>query len=135
MADNRFLRKQRVLSLMQRIPPAVRSVARDALDEQTVFLVEQIRPRVPKDEGELRESLNWRRNPRGDVIRNIITEGLNQEGDPGNHKAFAVEFGRPDMEPQPHFFPTYRANKRKMQNAIQKRIRATIARIWGGPGK
>jgi hypothetical protein len=135
MADNRFLGKARALNRMRQIPPAVRRVAREAVDEQAAFLVEQIRPNVPKDEGDLANSLNWRRSLRGDRIGAIITEGANDET--LGRKARAVEFGRPAsaesgaMEAQPHFFPTYRANKRKMQNAIQKRIRATIARIWG----
>lgn len=116
---------------MRLIPPAVRAAARNGLDSEAAFLVEQIRPNVPKDEGELADSLEWHRNPRGDKISVVVTEGRNQEGDPAGRKARAVEFGRPDMEAQPHFFPTYRAHKRKMQNRIQKAVRTAIRRIWG----
>lgn len=129
MAENRFLQKQRVLGLMARIPAQVRSVAREAVDEQAAYLVEQIRPNVPRDEGELADSLEWHRNARMDKIGVVVTEGT--KDDTQGRKARAVEFGRPDMEAQPHFFPTYRAHKRKMQNAIQRRVRATIRRIWG----
>lgn len=129
MASNRFAGKERALNRMRQIPVAVRSVAREAVDEQAAFLVEQIRPNVPRDEGDLADSLEWRRNPRGDKISVVVTEGA--KDDTQGRKARAVEFGRPDMEAQPHFFPTYRANKRKMQNAIQKRVRAAIRRIWG----
>lgn len=130
MADNRFVRKQKVLSLMARIPADVRRVAREAVDEQAAYLVEQIRPAVPRDQGDLADSLEWRRSPRIDRIGVVITEGA--KDDTQGRKARAVEFGRPDMEAQPHFFPTYRANKRKMRNAINRRIRAAIRKIWGG---
>jgi hypothetical protein len=129
MADNRFVRKQKVLALMARIPGDVRRVAREAVDEQAAFLVERIRPAVPREHGDLADSLEWRRSPRMDKIGVIITEGA--KDDTQGRKARAVEFGRPDMEAQPHFFPTYRANKRKMRNAINRRIRAAIRNIWG----
>jgi hypothetical protein len=130
MADNRFIRKQKVLSLMARIPADVRRVAREAVDEQAAYLVEQIRPAVPRDHGDLADSLEWRRSPRMDKIAVVITEGAKDET--LGRKARAVEFGRPDMQAQPHFFPTYRANKRKMRNAINRRIRTAIRKIWGG---
>jgi hypothetical protein len=130
MADNRFIRKQKVLSLMARIPADVRRVAREAVDEQAAYLVEQIRPAVPRDHGDLADSLEWRRSPRMDKIAVVITEGA--KDDTLGRKARAVEFGRPDMQAQPHFFPTYRANKRKMRNAINRRIRTAIRKIWGG---
>lgn len=129
MADNRFVRKQKVLSLMARIPPEIRRVAREAVDEQAAFLVEQIRPAVPRDQGDLADSLEWRRLARTDRIGVVITEGAKDATQ--GRKARAVEFGRADMEAQPHFFPTYRANKRKMRNAINRRVRAAIRRIWG----
>ncbi len=129
MAENRFLRKERVLALMAKLPAEVRAEARAAVDEQAAFLVEQIRPNVPRDHGDLAESLEWHRNSKIEKLGVVITEGAND--DTQGRKARAVEFGRPDMEAQPHFFPTYRANKRKMQNAIQKRVRGRIRRIWG----
>lgn len=129
MANNRFAGRERALNRMRQIPVAVRSVAREAVDEQAAILVEQIRPNVPRDEGDLADSLEWHRVARGDKISVAVTEGADDET--RGRKARAVEFGRPDMDAQPHFFPTYRANKRKMQNGIQKRVRATIRRIWG----
>jgi hypothetical protein len=131
VAENRFLRKQRVLQIMAAIPPAVRVAAREGLDEQSAFFVEQVRPRVPREHGDLADSLEWHRNLRGDKISNVITEGRNQPKDPKNRKARAVEFGRPDMAAQPHFFPTYRANKRKMSNAVMKKVRTVIRKLWG----
>jgi HK97 gp10 family phage protein len=130
--DNRFARKGAVLQKLRRLPVAIRIEARKALDDEAKFLVDQIRPHIPREEGELADSLEWHRNPRGDKIGVIITEGRNQEGDPLDRKARAVEFGRPDMAAQPHFYPTYRAHKRKMANRVVRRVRKVIRAIWGG---
>lgn len=141
MANHRFTGRERLARRLRQLPVEARIAARDSLDEQAAYLTEQIRSAVPRDEGDLAASVEWHRSPSRARIRVVITEGLGQEGDPKNRKAHAVEFGRPDssesgfMEPQPHFFPTYRANKRKMQNAIQKRVREAIRRMWGGGGK
>lgn len=139
MVNHRFIGRDRLIRRMREIPVVARSAARDSLDSQAAFLVEQIRPNVPRDEGDLADSLEWHRSPSRARIRVIITEGAND--DTLGRKARAVEFGRPAsaesgaMEAQPHFFPTYRANKRKIQNAIQKAVRDAIRRIWGGGGK
>lgn len=133
MVNHRFIGRDRLIRRLRQLPVEARTAARDALDEQAAYLVEQIRPNVPRDEGDLADSLEWHRSPSRARIRVIVTEGA--DDDTRGRKARAVEFGRPDMEAQPHFFPTYRANKRKMQNAIQKRVREAIRRIWGGGRK
>lgn len=130
MADNKFDRKAAVLARMRQIPVRMRVAAREQLDAQAAFLVEQIRPNVPRDHGDLAESLNWKRNPRGDKIGVIVTEGADDET--RGRKARAVEFGRPDMAAQPHFFPTYRAFKKRIGRAIAKSAKAAARAIWGG---
>lgn len=131
MADNRFRGKERALRRMREIPVAVRREARKQLDEAGADLVQRIRPAVPVEEGELRDSVEWHRNPRGDKIGVVVTEGAGQEGDPLNRKARAVEFGRDDMAAQPHFHPTYRANKRRLMNKAMRGVRAVVRAIWG----
>lgn len=135
MAKHKFIGKERLLKRMKEIPVRVRIEAREALNEQAAFLVENIRPNVPREHGDLADSLNWKPNPRMDKIGVIITEGAND--DTLGRKARAVEFGRPEsaeagaMEAQPHFFPTYRALRRRMKAAVNRRIRNVVKRIWG----
>lgn len=137
MADNRFTGKDRLFARMQKIPLAARIAARDELDKQAAKLVEQIRPRVPKDEGDLAASLeSHRQSDRATAglarITVVVTEGANDET--LGRKARANEFGRGGdnpMEARPHFFPTYRANKRRIQNAVQRKVRAAIRKVWG----
>lgn len=135
MADNRFQNRARLLKKLKAIPAAVRAAVRAEMDAQAACLVEQIRPAVPRDHGDLADSLEWRRNLRGDKIGVIITEGGNdpsaRDGKPGS-KARAVEFGRPDMAAQPHFFPIYRANKRRIRAAVIKAARNAIRKEFGG---
>jgi hypothetical protein len=135
MAENRFDRRAAVIRRLAAIPQAVRAAARDGVNIEAAFMAERIRSRVPRDEGELAASVEWHPNPRLDKIGAVVTEGRGQENDPLNRKARAIEFGRPDAEAQPHFFPTYRAEKRAVQNRIQKRVRSAIGRIWGSSSK
>lgn len=129
MADNQFTNRKRAIARMRALPSAVRAAARAELDVQTAFLVEQIRPNVPKEHGDLAASLEWHRSPRRDKLVNIVTEGRNQPGDDKGRKARAVEFGRPDMAAQPHFFPTYRANKKRIARALMMAVRAAIKKV------
>lgn len=128
MADNRFTNKRRALDRMSKIPVVARVAARNALDAEGAFLVERIRPNIPVEHGDLADSLEWHRNPRNDKISIVITEGRGQDYDA---KSLAIEFGRHDRVAQPHFYPTYRAYKRQIQNRIQKAIRVVVRRVWG----
>jgi len=132
MADNRWDRKAAVLARMKAIPPQVRADMRGAVDQQAAFLTEQIRPNVPKDEGELADSVEWHRNNRGDKIGAVITEGANDET--LGRKARANEFGRGGdnpMEARPHFFPTYRAFKKRINRALNAVGKRAAGKHWG----
>lgn len=140
MPENTFDRKAKVLAIMDSIPQELRGVLEAKVDEQGEFLVNQIRPLIPVDEddkehgGELRDSLEWHRNPNPAKIGVVVTEGLNQTGDPENRKGRANEFGRGGenpMEARPHFFPTFRANKKKISSRILSAARKKIRQIWG----
>lgn len=133
MADNKFDRKAIVLQRMARIPIEVKQAVRTELDVQAEKLVEAIRPNIPVDQGDLQKSLAFRTNPRRDKIGVIVTEGA--DDDTAGRKARAIEFGRPGAPAQPHFFPTYRAYKKKIQNALARSARNVVKRQWGGGAK
>lgn len=125
MADNRFTGKARIIARMKAIPVAIRIAMREELDKQAAFLVERIRPNVPRDHGDLADSLEWHRAQRSDRLSVIITEG--ETNDPEKkRKARAVEFGRPDMAAQPHFYPTYRANKKPINAALRRAVKRSV---------
>lgn len=141
MAENRFAGKERALKRLAALPDAIKEAVRDRLDREGADLVAAIKPVVPvsQDEipGELRDSVEWHRNPRDDRIGVIVTEGYNQPNDPENRKARAVEFGRGGDKPaeaQPHFFPIYRSRKKGIRSRTMAAGRKVIRAMWGGPG-
>ena len=137
MADNRFTNKARALERMRRIPLQVRIAARKQLNAEGERLVNRIRPRIPVDDGHENGDVP----PLNTTIRSYDASGqataalsrlkvIVVEGEGQEEKARANEFGRGGlnpMEPQPHFFPTYRAErkgiKRRMSTAITKAVR------------
>lgn len=138
MGENSFDRKAKVLALIGGLPGELKETIEKKLDEQGEFLVAQIKPAVPVSDddqpGELRDSVEWHRNPNPAKIGVIVTEGYNQPNDPDNRKARANEFGRGGdnpMEAQPHFYPTYRAHKKKMSSRVMSAARKKIKEIWG----
>lgn len=134
--SNTFDRKAKLLARMEAIPEEIRTAVRDKLHEQAGFLVEQIKPAVPYLEGDLRDSVEWHPNPAKEKISVVVTEGTGQEDDPLNRKARALEFGRGGdnpMEAQPHFFPTYRAWKKKINSRVLSAGRKVIRQMWGKP--
>lgn len=133
---NTFDRKAKLLARMAAIPDAIKDPSRDKLYEQAEFLVEQIKPAVPYDQDDrdgihLRDSVKWKPNPAPEKISVIVTEG--DDDDTNGRKARALEFGRPDMDAQPHFFPTYRAWKKKINSRVLSAGRKVIRQLWGKP--
>jgi HK97 gp10 family phage protein len=113
--DNRFRGKAQALARFKAIPAAIKGEVRVAMAENRAELVEAIKARVPVDEGELRDTVRSYDASDEARIRSVVVEGEGMEP-----KARAQEFGRPDMEPQPHFFPTYREKKRKFRNRLAR---------------
>lgn len=136
-ADNKFDRKAALLARLDKIPEAIKTATRAKLEEQGAFLVDQIKPAVPYDENDrdgihLRDSVEWHPNPAPEKIGIIVTEGTNDAT--LGRKARAVEFGRGGenpMEAQPHFFPTYRAWKKKINSRVLSAGRKVIRELWG----
>jgi hypothetical protein len=133
MANNRFSGKREFNRRLMRLTPAMEAAAGAELGVQAGKLVQAIKPRVPKLEGDLAASVESHKAPdRPGRIAYVVTEGAND--DTLGRKARANEFGRGGenpMEPQPHFFPTYRALKRRIQNAVQRKARAAARKEWG----
>ncbi len=128
MVDAKFLRRARALARMRAIPVQVRIAVREEVQRQGVALEEAIRRRVPVKHGDLKATVRGYDSSNGERIRRTIVEGEPNANVPAE-QARAVEFGRPDMEPQPHFFPTYRQLKKPMARAIKRAARRAIAKV------
>ena len=127
--DNRFRNKAKILARLGKVPAVARSEARAETRKQGAFLVEQIRAAAPVDKGDLRDSVDWRDARTGRISVEVIA-GATSDPDL-KYKARAVEFGRPGVEAQPFFLPTYRAYRRKIRAAIGRAIRRGVKKATG----
>lgn len=113
--DNRFQNKAKLLARFAAIPKAIKGEVRVAMAQNRSELVDAIKARVPVDQGDLVATVRSYDKSDDSRIRAVVIEGEGMEA-----KARAQEFGRPDMEAQPHFFPTYREKKRKFRNRLAR---------------
>lgn len=128
MPPNKFTNRQRALKRMERMPPVVIDAARSQLDVEGKGMVDAIKPRVPFEEGDLRDTVKFARAAdTATKVAIVVTEGAGGQ----EEKARAQEFGRPDMAAQPHFYPTCRERRpgirRRMMGAARKAIRKLLS--------
>lgn len=115
------------------LPAIIKKHVEDALEDNAVELAAAIKRRVPVDQGDLAESVTWKkgaardqrtRKGRGDdpdlTVR--VIEGYGRKG----FYAGMVEFGTVDTPAQPHFFPTYRQMKRKLKSRLSRAVGKAI---------
>lgn len=128
MADNRFSNKSRLMRKLSAIPQEVQDAVRAQNNRNANDLVDAIKPFVPVEEGDLRDSVKARDITDAERIRAKVTAGEGGQ----EEKARAQEFGRPDMAAQPFFFPVYRTLKRTFRRrnsaSARKAIKAVIKR-------
>ncbi len=125
---------------------------RGAMEAAASEITGMMRRMVPVDQGDLRDSIGW---TWGDAPKGSISTSHNIAGNritifAGNEKAFYarwVEFGtaahnvakgggnksfagtpiqHPGARARPFFFPSYRANKKRVKAMIQKAITAAV---------
>lgn len=123
---------------LMRVPAAVESRARDAMEKGADEIVAMMKRLVPVEHGDLRDSIgwNWDGNPAGTKI--IGTARSRGEGDlrlviyAGDDKAFYArmqEFGTRKMAANPYFFVSYRANKVKVKRRIAVASRTALKQL------
>lgn len=122
------LRLQRKLKAL---PDAVKAPIKAALAQGANEIVTMAKNLVPVDSGDLKSSIGWTwgRPPSGSIVlatSQRIGGELAVTVYAGNDEAFYarwVEFGTTKHIAQPYFFPSYRANKRKVKTRINKAVR------------
>lgn len=120
--------RDKAKALFRALPRSVRKTTAVALDKSAAELTEIIKRAVPVDDGDLRDSVKWRRGApakRG-VIRDRDLSVTVSEGDRKAFYAPFVEFGTKDQPGQPHFFPSYRANRKRLARRIKAAQRRAI---------
>ncbi|MGH6979039.1 MAG: HK97 gp10 family phage protein [Brevundimonas sp.] len=137
MARSRFRAgdRDRAKALLRSLPRKVRKATTTALDQSAEELTQIIKRAVPVDEGDLRDSIRWKRGKgavtsRGQVVQEA---GLDPdltvrviEGDEKTGYVYPVEFGAADRPAQPHFYPSWRANRKRLARKIKAAQRKAI---------
>lgn len=122
--------RDRAKALFRALPRSVRKATSAALDSSAEELAEAIRRRVPEDRGDLKASVTVKRGAGKARGREAgadpdLTVRVT-EGDRDTFYAPYVEFGTTEQPAQSHFFPTWRANKRRLIGKIRRRQRKAI---------
>lgn len=112
--------RARAKEMFRKLPREVRKATAVALDSAAEELTRSIRNRVPIDDGDLRDSVKWRR---GSIKGGRKEADLAVTVSEGDRKAFYapfVEHGTQTAPAQPHFWPTWRASKRRLIGRIRR---------------
>jgi HK97 gp10 family phage protein len=129
--------KDRLFQALRKSVPAVDAELRSALAKAGDQFVNTAARLVPVDEGDLRESIEWKptkataeNGSRSPAI--VIQAGADKPGDEAFYVRF-VEFGTPSSPKQPFFFPAYRLMRRKIRGMLSRAMGKAIKK--SGLGK
>lgn len=127
--------RQRAREKFRALPKAVRKNVEDALEQNAEELTQAIKRRVPVQKngngGELRDTVKWSKGAAKSKTRNRgddpdltvrVTEGDGRMG----FYAGMVEFGTVKSAPKPHFFPTWRAMRRRLRGRLSRAVNKAI---------
>ena len=138
--------RERLLKRLEEIPKEVRAAIRPAIEQGAREIADMARNLAPRDSGDLQNSIGYTFGDYKPENSNVRGVSVGQAGDKdltaiihaGDARAFYarwVEFGvansweiggrfegatHPGFSAQPFFFPSYRANKRKVKNRISR---------------
>lgn len=134
--------------LTKTIPEAIRKAASDAMEKGAQEVVDMMKRRVPRDTGELANTIGWTwgdapkgsmvigevQNRKYNTMRILIFAG-SEKTRVGSRNQFQLarllEFGTQEMGPRPFFFGSWRANKKRVRSRVTRAIREAIKRENG----
>lgn len=126
--------RARLKARFRAMPDDFRNEIQKDLGETAEFLAEAIRRRVPVDHGALAGSVVWKRGASKDAkvgrqqgVDTDLTVRV-VEGDRDTFYAPFVEHGTKEQAAQPHFFPTYRENKREIKSRLALSMKRALKR-------
>lgn len=121
--------------MFRALPKSVRKGTSRALLEAGAEMAGIIKRAVPVDDGALRDSVQVKRGKSAKRQRGQVVEAAGADADltvrvtEGDRKAFYaawVEFGTRNRPAQPHFFPSWRANRKRLIRRIRAVQRKAI---------
>lgn len=133
MADARMIGREQLLARLAKIPAAVKDAAEDELKTEVDTLVEAMKRAAPvedpdgKHPGLVRDSIEAIKNPVRPLSWTITVSARDMKG---RLIGIWVEFGHGQAGPRPFFFPTYRAQKKRLKAAMFARTRKAIKGLF-----
>jgi HK97 gp10 family phage protein len=128
MADNKFANRTRALRRLKALPQSVIDATAKALEASAEGIRLQIQAAAPIDDGNLRDSVR-----RVDISDESRLAQQVSAGDEAVFYARMVEFGTPRQGAQPFFYPTYRANRKRVRARISRAINKAAKVAVGKP--
>ena len=117
---------------LKAMPTEAKISIQSALEQSADEIVELAKSLVPKDTGDLRDSIGWTygKVPRGaitlgKVFASKLATDLTITVYAGNSEAYYarwVEFGTQKMAAQPYFYPAYRALRKRAKSRTSRAI-------------
>lgn len=144
MSVARWIGKERLLRRLRALPEHVKEQVRKELEKSAKELVAAQKRAAPVKTGTLRDAIRWRwgdaRGRGGNALREEFTVTI-YIGKEARHYAHLAEFGvaphenkgrfpgteNPGAPPQPYFFPTYRAHKRRIKGRVRRGVKRAIS--------
>ena len=133
--------KDQLMRRLRKLPLAVRAkVAKEALLQATALAI-QMKQRAGKKTGKLRDSIRIGPGKYGDRFYvkaggKATTKPVRQSAK-GNAPAYdyanAQEFGNAHQKPKPFFYPTYRARKKGIAQALETVTRQAAGQEFDKP--
>lgn len=140
----RWVNKGKILARIRAIPKAIKTNLQTDLRKQAIELVAAQKRAAPVKTGRLRDNIKWKwgtaDGKRGRTANEYTITVYVDDDASGAFYALSVEFGsaphdnkgrfagtkHPGTEPQPFFYPTYRARKRRIKATIKRGIRNAV---------
>lgn len=117
------------------LPEASQAAVRKALETGAGEIVAMAKRLVPRDSGDLQNSIGW---TWGDAPKGSIALASGGSGEmritvyAGNDEAFYarwVEFGTASAAAHPFFFPSYRALRKRVRGRVERGVRKALKAV------
>lgn len=132
MADATIAGREALLARLAKIPEVTQAAAARALKAGVDELVEAEKRAAPVSDleghpGELRDSIVAYANPDRPLSWRIIVGARDAAG---RLYGRYVEFGHGNARPRPFFFPTYRAQKKRIRSQVFSEVRQALKTLF-----
>lgn len=135
--STRWEGRERMRRRFQKLPQLAKLHVRKAMEQGAREITDMQRRLAPRDDGPLQEAIHWAWRVSSTALMTIAIRAWS----PRVKYAHLVEYGtrphkqggrfagtmHPGTKPQPFFWPSYRALKRRVMNRIRRGLRKAVA--------